>query len=82
MTTGEEKSEKSRKEAYDEGYEAAKKDFTDIKDKCIEFYTDGYKDGFKDGYKAAVDELIKRMPPETRQRIIEESAEKQWPPWW
>jgi nitrogenase molybdenum-iron protein alpha/beta subunit len=66
----------------EKGYNAAIKDYTENKEKCIQFYTDGYKSGFRDGYKAAMEELMSTMPPEIRKKMIEEDAELRWPiPW-
>lgn len=82
--------EKSRGEKYNEGYKDAKDECDEKMNKkeCVDLFIDGYKKGFQDGYKAAAEEIkemkmmIIQMPPETRQKMMEEGAQGGWPIWW
>lgn len=74
--------EKIRLDKYNEGYRAAEADMTD---ENIKHYTDGFKAGYKEGYEAAMKDarkmMITQMPPELREKMIEDGLQ-QWGPLW
>jgi flagellar biosynthesis/type III secretory pathway protein FliH len=65
--------EEKRLKQYKEGYDAGKRDLID--EKCVEQYAEGYKSGYKDGYQAAMEMMIGQLPPEIKQKMIEEGAQ-------
>ena len=76
-----EKDKKTRREKYNEGYDAE----ADMTEENIKHYTDGFKAGNREGYEAAMKDarrmMMTQMPPELREKLIEDGLQ-QWVPGW